>query len=28
MQDPRYWKQRDPAFIDKVSSGFRRLYGE
>lgn len=28
MQDPRYWKSRDPAFIDKVSSGFRRLYGE
>ncbi|MBX9633857.1 MAG: hypothetical protein K2X44_02655, partial [Magnetospirillum sp.] len=28
MQDPRYWKKRDPAFIDKVSSGFRRLYGE
>lgn len=28
MQDQRYWKQRDPAFIDKVSSGFRRLYGE
>lgn len=28
MQDPRYWKARDPAFIDKVSSGFRRLYGE
>jgi hypothetical protein len=28
MQDPRYWKTRDPAFIDKVSAGFRRLYGE
>lgn len=28
MQDPRYWKSRDPAFIDKVSAGFRRLYGE
>ncbi|MBR9971787.1 capsid assembly protein [Magnetospirillum sulfuroxidans] len=28
LQDPRYWKQRDPAFIDKVSTGFRRLYGE
>ena len=27
MQDPRYWKNRDPAFIDKVTSGFRRLYG-
>lgn len=28
MQDPRYWKNRDPAYIDKVSAGFRRLYGE
>ncbi|HLO77109.1 MAG TPA: hypothetical protein VK196_11705 [Magnetospirillum sp.] len=28
MQDPRYWKKRDPAFIDKVSTGFKRLYGE
>jgi len=28
MQDPRYWKKRDPAFIEKVSAGFRRLYGE
>jgi hypothetical protein len=28
IQDPRYWKNRDPAFIAKVSDGFRRLYGE
>lgn len=28
MQDPRYWKKRDPAFIEKVSAGFRRLHGE
>ncbi|MDO8606946.1 MAG: hypothetical protein Q7R40_10450 [Phaeospirillum sp.] len=28
LQDPRYWKTRDPAFIAKVTSGFRRLYGE
>lgn len=28
LQDPRYWKRRDPAFIAKVSAGFRRLYGE
>jgi len=28
IQDPRYWKTRDPAFIAKVTSGFRRLYGE
>lgn len=28
LQDPRYWKKRDPAFIEKVSSGFRRLHCE
>ena len=28
LRDPRYWKKRDPAFIGKVSAGFRRLYGE
>ncbi|CAA7627407.1 hypothetical protein [Magnetospirillum sp. SS-4] len=28
LQDPRYWKTRDPAFIAKVGAGFRRLYGE
>lgn len=28
IQDPRYWKNRDPAFIAKVTDGFRRLYGE
>ncbi len=28
MQDPRYWKTRDPAFIAKVSDGFRRLHGD
>ncbi|MGE5545584.1 MAG: capsid assembly protein [Solirubrobacterales bacterium] len=28
MADPRYWKSRDPAFIDKVQAGFRRLYGD
>ena len=28
LQDPRYWKTRDPAFIAKVTTGFRRLSGE
>lgn len=27
MQDQRYWKTRDPAYIAKVSEGFRKLYG-
>ena len=26
MRDPRYWKQRDPAFVAEVTEGFRRLY--
>ena len=27
MRDPRYWRQRDPEFIARVTSGFKRLYG-
>jgi hypothetical protein len=27
MKDPRYWRDRDPAFVARVSDGFRRLYG-
>lgn len=27
MQDPRYWRDRDPAFISEVTSGFRKVYG-
>lgn len=26
MQDPRYWKKRDPAVLARVQDGFRRLY--
>ena len=26
MRDPRYWRERDPAFIAQVTEGFRRLY--
>jgi len=28
MKDPRYWRDRDPAFVAKVTEGFQRLYGE
>lgn len=28
MRDPRYWRDRDPAFIAEVTAGFQRLYGE
>ncbi|MDG5495927.1 hypothetical protein [Niveispirillum sp. BGYR6] len=26
VADPRYWRERDPAFIAQVTEGFRRLY--
>jgi hypothetical protein len=26
MRDPRYWRERDPAFVAQVTEGFRRLY--
>lgn len=25
--DPRYWRDRDPAFIARVTEGFKRAYG-
>lgn len=28
MRDPRYWRERDPAFVEKVTDGFQRMYGE
>lgn len=28
MRDPRYWKDRDPAHIAKVTEGFKTIYGE
>lgn len=27
MRDPKYWRQKDPAFVAKVTEGFRRIYG-
>jgi hypothetical protein len=26
IRDPRYWRDKDPAFIAKVTEGFRRLF--
>lgn len=26
MRDPKYWRQKDPAFVAKVTEGFRKLY--
>lgn len=27
MQNPKYWRDRDPQFIAKVTAGFEKLYG-
>ncbi|MAZ75705.1 MAG: hypothetical protein CMH31_00200 [Micavibrio sp.] len=26
MRDPKYWKDKDPSFVAKVTEGFQRLY--
>ncbi len=28
MRDPKYWRERDPSFVSKVTEGFRKMYGE
>ncbi len=28
MRDPKYWKDKDPAFVAKVTQGFQSLYGK
>ena len=28
MEDPRYWRDHDKAYIDQISKGFERLYPE
>jgi len=28
MRDPKYWRDRDPAVIDKVTKGFQKIYGQ
>ncbi len=28
MRDPRYWRDKDPAFVAQVTKGFQNLYGE
>ena len=27
MRDPRYWRDRDPAFVAKVTEGFQNMFG-
>ncbi len=26
MQDPRYWRDHDPAFVERIRDGFKRLF--
>ena len=28
MRDPKYWRDQDPSFINKVTEGFQKLYGK
>ncbi len=28
MRDPRYWRDKDPSFVAKVTQGFETLYGK
>ncbi len=28
MRDPKYWKDKDPAFVEKVTQGFQSMYGK
>lgn len=28
MRDPKYWRDKDPSFIAKVTEGFQRLYSD
>jgi len=28
MRDPKYWREKDPSFVAKVTEGFERMYGK
>ncbi len=28
MRDPKYWREKDPAYVAKVTQGFENLYGK
>ncbi len=28
MQDPKYWRDKNPAFVKKVTEGFKKIYAE
>ena len=27
MRDPKYWRDKDPSFVSKVTEGFKNMYG-
>lgn len=27
MRDPKYWREKDPSFVSKVTDGFKQIYG-
>lgn len=27
MRDPKYWRDKDPSYVAKVTDGFKRMYG-
>jgi hypothetical protein len=27
MRDPKYWRDKDPSVVAKVTEGFQRMYG-
>ncbi len=27
MRDPRYWREKDPSYVARITAGFQRLYG-
>jgi len=28
MRDPKYWRDKDPSFVAKVTEGFQKMYGK
>ncbi|MDB5490894.1 MAG: hypothetical protein JWO78_743 [Micavibrio sp.] len=28
MRDPKYWREKDPVFVSKVTDGFKQIYGQ
>jgi hypothetical protein len=28
VRDPRYWREKDPSFVEKVTEGFKKIYSQ